>query len=51
MTCAQKNVIGFDMVELCPMNLPWAEFTAASLVYKTLSYKFGHLKKCRPVQS
>lgn len=38
---AQKNVVGFDIVELCPNeNSKPSEFLAAKLYYKMLSYKF-----------
>jgi agmatinase len=37
----QKNVVGFDIVELCPNPKNKAsDFLAAKLVYKLLSYKF-----------
>ena len=37
----EKNVVGFDVVELCPnQNNKAPDFTAAKLVYKLLSYKF-----------
>ena len=37
----EKNVIGFDIVELCPNgNSKPSEFLAAKLYYKLLSYKF-----------
>jgi len=37
----QKNVIGFDIVELAPIpNLRAPQFLAAKLYYKMLSYKF-----------
>ena len=40
-----KKVVGFDVVELCPQsNHVAADFLAARLVYKTLSYIFA-LKK------
>ncbi len=35
-----KNVVGFDVVELSPTHNPAADFTAAKLVYMLLSYKF-----------
>ena len=36
------NIIGFDVVELCPDNRNKApNFLAAKLIYKLLSYKFG----------
>ena len=38
---AEKNVVGFDIVELCPNgNSKPSEFAAAKLYYKMLSYKF-----------
>ena len=38
---AEKNVVGFDLVELCPKgNYKPSAFTAAKLYYKMLSYKF-----------
>lgn len=37
----EKNVVGFDMVELCPNpNDKSSDFLAAKLYYKMLSYKF-----------
>lgn len=37
----EKNVVGFDLVELCPNeNHPASNFVAAKLYYKMLSYKF-----------
>ncbi|SDR87366.1 agmatinase [Formosa sp. Hel1_31_208] len=37
----EKNVIGFDIVELCPnLNEKSSDFLAAKLYYKMLSYKF-----------
>lgn len=39
--CEKKNVVGFDVVELCPNNRNKApDFLAAKLIYKLLSYKF-----------
>lgn len=39
---AKKNVVGFDVVELCPDGSNKApDFMAAKLIYKMLSYKFG----------
>ena len=36
-----KNIIGFDLVELSPMpNLEHPNFTAAKLIYKTMAYLF-----------
>ena len=38
---AKKNVIGFDIVELCPNEIDKSsDFLAAKLYYKMLSYKF-----------
>lgn len=38
---AEKNVVGFDVVELCPNeNDKSSDFAAAKLYYKMLSYKF-----------
>jgi N1-aminopropylagmatine ureohydrolase len=37
----EKNVVGFDIVELCPnKNNKASDFLAAKLYYKMLSYKF-----------
>lgn len=37
----EKNVVGFDMVELCPNEVDKSsDFLAAKLYYKMLSYKF-----------
>jgi|SRR5690554_119852 len=37
----EKNVVGFDIVELCPNdNHPASNFLASKLYYKMLSYKF-----------
>lgn len=37
----QKNVVGFDIVELCPNNIDKSsDFLTAKLYYKLLSYKF-----------
>ena len=37
----KKNVVGFDVVELCPDDRNKApDFLAAKLIYKSLSYKF-----------
>ena len=39
----QKNVLGFDMVELSPIQgLKAPEFLAAKLYYKMLSFKFDN---------
>lgn len=38
----QKNVVGFDIVELCPNEVDKSsDFLAAKLYYKMLSYKFS----------
>ena len=38
----EKNVVGFDIVELCPNpNDKSSDFLAAKLYYKMLSYKFS----------
>jgi agmatinase len=38
---AEKNVVGFDIVELCPNEVNKApDFLAAKLYYKMLTYKF-----------
>ena len=37
----EKNVVGFDIVELCPSkDDKSSDFLAAKLYYKMLSYKF-----------
>ncbi|HKL91209.1 MAG TPA: arginase family protein, partial [Allomuricauda sp.] len=37
----EKNVVGFDIVELCPNDIDKSsDFLAAKLYYKMLSYKF-----------
>ncbi|MHC4929547.1 MAG: agmatinase [Planctomycetota bacterium] len=39
--CSRRNLVGFDIVELCPREHLWASnFLAAKLLYKTLTYKF-----------
>ena len=39
----QRNVVGFDLVELCPIEgTKVSEFLAAKLYYKMLSYKFSN---------
>jgi len=39
--CRQRTVVGFDVVELCPVERNWApDFLAAKLIYKLLSYRF-----------
>jgi agmatinase len=38
---SKKNIVGFDVVELCPGEENKApDFLAAKLIYKLLSYKF-----------
>ena len=38
----EKNVVGFDIVELCPNKVdPSSDFLAAKLYYKMLSYRFS----------
>ena len=38
----QKNVVGFDVVELCPNeNNVCPDFTAAKIIYKMIGYKFN----------
>lgn len=40
---SEKNVVGFDIVELCPnSNNKAPDFLAAKLYYKMLSYKFSN---------
>ncbi len=40
-TFIEKNVVGFDIVELCPNDVDKSsDFLAAKLYYKMLSYKF-----------
>lgn len=42
----KKNVVGFDIVELCPnQNEKSSDFLAAKLYYKMLSYKFAEFDK------
>ncbi len=41
--CKKKNVVGFDVVELCPNEQQKGpDFLAAKLVYKLLSYKYKY---------
>ena len=43
MVFKKRNVVGFDVVELCPeAGNKASDFTAALLVYKLLGYKFGN---------
>jgi len=40
--CERKNVVGFDVVELCPNgNNKAPDFAAAKLIYKMLAYRFA----------
>ena len=45
--CEKRNVVGFDVVELCPNEKDISsDFTAARIVYKLIGYKFlGNNKK------
>ena len=39
--CQNRNLVGFDIVELCPRENLWgSDFLAAKLLYKVLTYKF-----------
>ena len=39
--CNKRNVVGFDVVELCPNeNDISSDFTAAKIVYKLIGYNF-----------
>jgi agmatinase len=48
--CRRRTVVGFDVVELCPVETNWApDFLAAKLIYKILSYRFrGEHGEARP---
>jgi len=40
--CRRSAVVGFDVVELCPVASNWGpDFMAAKLIYKLLSYRYG----------
>ncbi len=40
--CKHKNLVGFDIVELCPRKNMWgSDFLAAKLLYKILTCKFA----------
>lgn len=39
--CKNRNLIGFDVMELCPTENKAPDFVAAKLIYKLLSYKFS----------
>jgi agmatinase len=46
MVFEEKNVVGFDIVELCPnSNNKAPDFLAAKLYYKMLSYKYLEIEK------
>lgn len=36
-----RNIVGFDVVELCPSQNKAPDFLAAKLIYKVLSYRFA----------
>ena len=39
--CRYRNLVGFDIVELCPRENMWgSDFLVAKLLYKILTYKF-----------
>ena len=39
--CRRSTVVGFDVVEMCPVASNWGpDFMAAKLIYKLLTYKF-----------
>jgi agmatinase len=38
--CEQHEVVGFDVVELCPSANRAPDFLAAKLIYKVLTYRF-----------
>jgi len=39
--CQKKNLVGFDVVELCPIKyLVFPDFLSAKLIYKIIGYKF-----------
>ena len=41
LTAKEKNIVGFDVVELCPRpENPAPDYLAAKLIYKLLSYKY-----------
>jgi agmatinase len=37
----KKNIVGFDLVELCPSKSVAPDFLAAKLIYKLLSFRFA----------
>jgi agmatinase len=39
--CRERTLVGFDAVELCPIEGNWAcDFLAAKLIYQLMSYRF-----------
>lgn len=47
----EKNVVGFDIVELCPnSNNKAPDFLAAKLYYKMLSYKFSNQNESTEIE-
>jgi len=49
---AERNVVGFDIVELCPNKIDKAsDFLAAKLYYKMLSYKFYETEEADTYES
>jgi len=49
---AEKNVVGFDIVELCPNEADKSpDFLAAKLYYKMLSYKFSETEEHEEYES
>jgi agmatinase len=43
--CAERELVGFDLVELCPGSSRAPDFLAAKLAYKLLSYRFEGAKR------
>ena len=45
MIAKDKKIVGFDVVELCPIkDQPASDFLAAKLIYRLLGYVFGNKK-------
>ena len=42
-TAKKKNIVGFDVVELCPSDNKAPDFAIAKLIYMLLSYKFYNM--------
>jgi len=40
----RRNIVGFDVVELCPSKNAAPDFLAAKLIYKLLSFKFRDIR-------